>query len=64
MSEDFGLVKLVPPPAMAEDCDITYQLSDEAGNTATGVVAVRAHGLFFRDGFETGDTSSWQGGEE
>lgn len=61
VSEDFALVSLVPAAPSSEECQISYQVEDERGATASATVAVRSAGVIFQDGFESGDTSAWVG---
>ncbi len=64
VSEDFGLVSLEPAvPGEPEVCEISYQVADEQGNTASATVFVSLSPLIFQDGFESGDTSVWSAGE-
>ncbi len=62
LSEDFGLVTLLPPVAVSEECTIDYDIEDEQGNQASATIFVRFTGLLFEDGFESGDTSAWPAG--
>ena len=59
VSEDFGLVLLLPADPRSEACQIDYQVEDDRGATASATVTVRDTGVIFNDGFESGDTSAW-----
>ena len=59
VSTDLGLVVLEPMPPSSQACLITYEVTDEQGNTASATVDVRLTNALFRDGFESGDTSAW-----
>ncbi len=61
LSHDLGLISLLPPAAVSQDCTIDYDVEDEQGNPASATVFVRFTGLVFEDGFESGDTSAWGG---
>ena len=59
VSEDFGLVSLVPPAPTSEECTIAYRIEDTQGETDDATIFVRSSGLVFKDDFESGDTSAW-----
>jgi len=60
VEEDLGLVTLHPDPTRAEDCTISYRLTDERGGLSdTVAVEVQAVTAIFADGFESADVSAW-----
>ncbi len=59
LGEDFGLVSLLPPVGVSEECTIDYDIEDEQGTSASATVFVHFAGLLFEDGFESGDTGAW-----
>ncbi len=59
ISEDFGLVTMVPASQVAEACSISYQVTDERGATSGATVLVATSGALFKDSFESGDTGAW-----
>ena len=62
VSEDFGVVTMVPSSVIAEQCTISYDVADERGGSSSATVFVASSGLLFKDGFETGDVSAWDEG--
>ena len=63
LAEDFGLVTLTVSGTFSE-CTISYQITDESGNSATGTVTVQDGTSIFLDGFESGDLSRWSIGRQ
>ncbi len=60
VQESLGLVTLSPDPPAAEDCTISYRVTDERGGLSDlAVVEVQAVAELFADGFESGDVSAW-----
>lgn len=59
LSEDLGLLSLLPAAPVSEDCTISYQIRDERGAVAGATVQVRDADVLFHDGFESGDTGRW-----
>ena len=63
LAEGFGLVTLTVTGPFS-DCTISYQITDESGNSASGTVTVRDGTTIFLDGFESGDLSRWSIGKQ
>ncbi|MCP4662283.1 MAG: hypothetical protein GY856_43330 [bacterium] len=60
VEESLGLVTLNPDPPRAEDCTISYRLTDERGGLSdTVAVEVQAVSAIFADDFESADVSAW-----
>ena len=65
VSEDLGLVTLIQPEGVVEDCSIDYTVEDERGASASALVTVQDGTHIFSDGFESGDLSGgWTVGEK
>ena len=59
---DLGLVTMTPATIGPEDCTISYRARDERGlSSATATVQITKSASIFSDGFESGDTSRWEG---
>ncbi len=59
---DFGLVRLTPTTALTTDCQISYRVQNDDGQTS-GLAAVQVShipSLIFADGFEGGSASAWE----
>ncbi len=60
VEESLGLITLHPDPPRAEDCTISYRLTDERGGLSdTVAVEVQAVAAIFADGFESADGLVW-----
>lgn len=62
VSESLGLVTMTPTVAGPEDCSVSYRVRDERGSlSTTATVSISIAAAIFADGFESGDTSRWEG---
>ena len=62
VAADLGLVTMTPTVPGVENCTISYRARDERGLTsATATVSITISAAIFADGFETGDSSRWEG---